>query len=675
MSAPLLARPNLLPGRCSGCYRYVEARLGAVLSDPLRLACKGCASKLGATAARCMTCRRTIAMRDGELAESPPQFFCSLCAIQSGVRPDGVSQRVVQQSAMQGFALRQHQVEDALRVSQYRAYANFGLMGSGKTGTALIGMLRTDMPNLVFVPGAVKFNWDDELEEWRPDLRVILARSNQHWSESFHSLKPGEVLLATYGMLPGGKCAGCVQRRNRHCAHTSPDSPHPIWVGPPHRGACYPYHRCKGEPEAFHPPLTPKCTGCWQRNPLPKVDRPMVLLGDEVHALKSPTSLRTKRWRQLRKRIWAAGGHVYGLTGTPWENRPKEGWEVLTSLGLERAAFDNYDTFYEIFRDWFESEADYDQRPAPTGRKLAELHVRLRRVSVARRTLDVLPDLPDRQYIKIEVPLNKKTIGEVNEAVQRMFAVKRAWEDVERGHLPHPWKKGLRPDEAERRRQKYEERVARYFLQKPWDFDAELVQAVTSVLEKSNRAPGIQRDPTDPTSRALAEVRRLLSLAKIAAVEKWVVDCEEQDEPVVLLSQHVEIVKRLGERRGWIDYYGGKTDKARHEAVRRFQSGEVKYGISGSIPSIREGVNLQRARVMGFVDLNYNEAVNRQARARIWRMGSEKHESVLYYFFVAQHPVDKGVFKICREKAALLDAVAGQEAEKAYVFTDDGESA
>ncbi len=460
---------------------------------------------------------------------------------------------------------------------------------------------------------------------------------------------------------------------------------------PPPRPSC----RC-GSLEEDHPVKGCRrykpswCLGCRQVNPVPNINRKVVLLADECHAFKTPDISRTRNWRELRKRVWNAGGYVFGLSGTPCEGKPAEFWEVLTSLGLERAAFGDFVKNYKrIFKHWYENEKG--ERLPPEGPLRDELHARLRRIQLNRRRKDVLKELPPRVEHVIPVRITADTLNDVNEAVHRMIAVKRAWEDVERGlvhsgvRLQNPFLPHIDHQERARRRALYESLVDKYFVERPWQEDQEIKEAVQQALLSHGKMPSIDE---------LSRIRALLSQAKLAAVKEWIEDREQEDEPVVLFSYHTSILKKIAERPGWECFHGGLTAGERHKMVKRFQAGDPACvrGLCVSIGAGGEGITLTRASVCGFIDLAWNPAKNRQAEARLIRIGAEQHDvraaeraiaelgcsacrieggkaipceehktSIVVVRFVADHVVDQLVIATLEEKEGLLEALEWED--------------
>lgn len=513
------------------------------------------------------------------------------------------------------------------------------------------------------------------------------------------------VLIGSYGSIPGDPCPGCKDlakrlkalkaekyfyrdkergrfsgRIPRDCTHVEAEffsgdqekhSPvHPEYypvsllekdeegnVKKVHY-ARFPYHVVRDRSGA-----EVNCPGCSQEYPIPPIRRKVVAMSDESHAFKTASALRTRNWRRLAGAVWSAGGHLFGLTGTACEGKAGEFWEVLRSLKLERAAFGSWGTYYRLFRGQFDNKKG--SRVAPGERDSDEIVARLRLVQIRRRRRDVLDQLPPRIPETRHVELNQKTYDLINEAVHRMLAVRRTWEEVRRGEAPggvpllNPFQRGLSNSEKSRRKAVYEDRVTYYFEERPWRTDEELTEAVKAVLMYEDELPALHE---------LSKIRALLSQAKFQAVMDWVESAEDNEEPAVVFSQHVRILQQVADRPGWELFYGGISDKRRDEIVQDFQGGKIKHGLAVSIGAGGEGITLTRARVCCFIDLSWNPAKNDQAEARLLRIGAEKHDSIVVVRFVADHPVDRLVIATLREKQELLDAIEDDGREILWTF-------
>lgn len=233
-------------------------------------------------------------------------------------------------------------------------------MGLGKTIQALLA-LPPNAAVVIVAPGAVSANWLAEVKRWRPDFRATLAkgRSRFGWPQ------PGQVLITTFGSLPGEVSPKEKGKRRR----VIDDLPLP----PP--GIC--------------------------------------LLADEAHSLKDANSVRGVRWGALRDLVLEAKGRVWLLTGTPMlNNRPKELWNVLEMARLGTEAFGSWPRFMAMFREEGESGAQ--------GIATAQVPELLQRVMLHRRKADVLTELPSRTFTKIRVELDTETAKLCDEFMERL---------------------------------------------------------------------------------------------------------------------------------------------------------------------------------------------------------------------------------------------------------------
>jgi intein/homing endonuclease len=542
------------------------------------------------------------------------------------------------------------------------------------TPMAAVAALRQDTGNLIFCPASVKRNWGREIERWRPGLKVKYANSQLHWRTFAPEVMrtPSHVLIGSFGVLPGTPCAGCrylcrtlkkLKKKDSlgrvaydgpipgPCVHFSEFERHPLKFTACINGKIetFDYHKgCKGKDRNGRP------AGCYQDNPVPADIPPgVLLLADECHAFKNPRTARTKNWRALREAIWAETGYVFGLSGTPCEGKPPEFWNVLVSLGLERAAFGSWNNYYRIFRDWYDNKKGSPLRRAPQGELRDELHRRLKKVLVVRRRKDVLKELPPVVEQVIEVEMDAKTVKAVNEAVHRMLAVRAAWNDVVKPAYPsrgllNPYDRGLSGDEKHRRKALYDQRVEEYFQERPWNEDEEIKKAVEEALNSRDSLPAIEE---------LSRIRSMLSQAKVAAVEEWMQNCEAEVEPAIVFSEHVQILKKLMDRPGWECFHGGLSAKKRDVLVEGFQGAQIEHGMGVSIRAGGEGITLTRARVCGFIDVSWNPAKNAQALSRLVRIGAEKHDSIVAVYFRANHVVDQLVQETIFEKQMIMDSM------------------
>lgn len=127
---------------------------------------------------------------------------------------------------------------------------------------------------------------------------------------------------------------------------------------------------------------------------------PKVLISDEIHYVKNPTTKRSKALRQLGKMC----DHIIGLSGTPIENRPKEFFPALNLLAP--TLFNNYNRFA-----W-----EYCGGNNNNGAKNTEKLNKILKETIMIRMLkeDVLLDLPKK--IRSVIPMELENREEYNRA-------------------------------------------------------------------------------------------------------------------------------------------------------------------------------------------------------------------------------------------------------------------
>jgi len=142
---------------------------------------------------------------------------------------------------------------------------------------------------------------------------------------------------------------------------------------------------------------------------------------DEAHALKNYKAQRTKNWRKMLSSILHARGSVWLLTGTPIVTSPADLWGILESAELHKAAYGNWEIFQEI---WGARIGAFNQivwNPNLIQKGLAKQG--LERVALGRSRNEVLPELPEKRWSQIDVPI-PRNVGKLDP--EKMDAL-RAW--------------------------------------------------------------------------------------------------------------------------------------------------------------------------------------------------------------------------------------------------------
>lgn len=249
-------------------------------------------------------------------------------------------------SGLYGF---QVQGVDWLTKGKYRLLADE--MGLGKTVQTLMALPKNSKC-LVVAPAAVKFNWKEEVEKWRPDLNPVVVSG----SDNFRFPNAGEIVIVNYEILP----------KYLEPKKKTPSSK--AW-----------------DVQVFWPNVEFK-------NQAQEIN----LIIDEAQRVKNYKTQRSKRVRGLcmtAKSVWA-------LTGTPLENKPQDLYGILDALQMQLQVFGGWRRFVKLMNGYQDSWGGYVWgEPDPLVPDL------LRRVMLRRKRYDVLPDLPNKTYSDVKVDL------------------------------------------------------------------------------------------------------------------------------------------------------------------------------------------------------------------------------------------------------------------------------
>lgn len=333
------------------------------------------------------------------------------------------------------------------------------------------------------------------------------------------------------------------------------------------------------------------------------------IIADEAHILKGSANITTHAAKAMDalSRI--------GLTGTPIRNRPGDLWSLLHFLepggaytwNRERTripvgmrmrwanpAWGSYDFFKERYLD-----------KNGMGRNLGELHQRLGEIMVRWKKEEVLPYLPElRKPQVIRLPLAPPQ-RQLYDAMRQEFMASQA---------------------GPKQLRKY----------------AAMAQLSTFRRVAAMSPKALGRGPSDLSAKA-----------------QWVRDYltyqSEENESILVLTNWVEAAQELG--RMLADFnpvvVTGKTGLGdRKEAVDHF--GKVFIGS----PAAFEGLNLQKASVVVWIDLPWNSTDVVQGTGRVHRIGQTKDVDV--YYLLAENTVDTKVFQLTRRKAEdIAQAIDG----------------
>jgi superfamily II DNA or RNA helicase len=311
---------------------------------------------------------------------------------------------------------------------------------------------------------------------------------------------------------------------------------------------------------------------------------------DEAQAIKNPDS-------QVARAAYAlTGKFLVALTGTPLENRLEELWSILyfSHRGLLPGRSE--------FRDRYAVPIEQGDRE-----RLAALRQKTKPFILRRLKRDVLPELPPRTDMILEVELDPSE-REVYTAV-RAATLRDVVAKLQEG--------------------------------------GSVLLALEALLRLRQAAchPALVPGQTAPTSSKIEAL--LENLEEVAAEGHKALVFSQWTSFLDLVEPHLE-AKNLG-----YDRLDGSTVD-RGSVVARFQSENGPPVLLTSLKAGGTGLNLTAADHVFLLDPWWNPAVEDQAADRAHRIGQER--PVMVYRLIAKDTVEEGILALQAKKRGLAEA-------------------
>ena len=355
---------------------------------------------------------------------------------------------------------------------------------------------------------------------------------------------------------------------------------------------------------------------------------------DEAHMLKNHTTIRSKQIYGGKRKTGHETSYVKPipasrkllLTGTPIENRPKEIYRLATYCDptLWKNEWQFLNTYYHAETEWIWRKNPKTKAPEQIKTvkhetvktdMLPDLQRRLRSsVMIRRLKSQVLKDLPPKRRQVIELPVNGCAALIKNER-QLYFEIKERKSQL------------LRTDKS---------------------FREELAALRNEIVELEGH---------------LSTVRKETGLAKIPQAIEHIENCLEEQDKLVVMAYHREVVETLHEHFGAISrmFYGGMGDKARQQSVDSFQTDTGVNLFIGSIIAAGVGITLTAASHEVFVEMDWVPGKNWQAEDRIHRIGQE--EPVLIQYLPFENSVDTIIANSVIGKQVIIENTLDSDTE------------
>ena len=252
--------------------------------------------------------------------------------------------------------------------------------GTGKSLMSIIYLLyRSKMkecyPAVVICPASLKTNWAVEFSKWNPDVKTYVINGRTSYDDRYvlNSAKLADVVIINYDIL--GVDDKEAQKREKERIKTAKENG---W-----------FYR-----KAFIP------ISGWV-DYINEVIKPKVLICDEVQAIESAKTVRTRGVTQI-----AVNDNVLKLflSGTPFETRVAQFYNACHLLAPH--IFPKEWDFKQRYCDPYYNGFGWQYKGASN---IPELREKLSGIMIRHRKEDVLSQLPEKQKIPIYFDMDKNS--------------------------------------------------------------------------------------------------------------------------------------------------------------------------------------------------------------------------------------------------------------------------
>lgn len=327
---------------------------------------------------------------------------------------------------------------------------------------------------------------------------------------------------------------------------------------------------------------------------------PDIIIFDESHRLKSPSSKQSKAAHRIARTV----PQRLLLSGTPITKAP------LDAFGQFRALDDRiFGTKWNEFRFKYGVWGGFGKYQLRGYKSLPELIEKVRNSSYRVRK-DQCLDLPEKVYLEVPVTLSVKAQKIYRDMAKQMIA------ELEEDQLA----------------------IARIVL--------------TKLLRLSQITGGFVKDIDNNI--------QIFDDSKLKVCMDLIDDLVAGDEKVVIFTRFIPDIERIVEQltnRG-IQYRilsGSVPPLQRDSFVQEFHTKPHIKVFVAQIQAGSLGIDLTCASHAIFYSLTYNAADYWQAQDRLHRHGQTK--KVTYYHLIAPHTIDQVVLRVLKEKGKIADTV------------------
>jgi len=181
---------------------------------------------------------------------------------------------------------------------------------------------------------------------------------------------------------------------------------------------------------------------------------------------------------------------------------------------------------------------------------------------------------------------------------------------------------------------------------------------------------------TNTSAEALSQIEYLKQIAakgKMEQVFEWLEDYFEQENKLVIMAHHKEILQALcdffeKQNIGYVKLVGGMSDKERESAEKEFQSNSRIKAFIGS-SAAEESITLTAANNMAIIEFPWTPGSLDQKEDRIHRIGQTK--GCMYYYFVGERTIEESILELIDSKRKTIAAVLdGKDVDQGSMLSE-----
>jgi len=363
------------------------------------------------------------------------------------------------------------------------------------------------------------------------------------------------------------------------------------------------------------------------------------LILDEAHYIKGD-SLRSKAivgGRKKKKSGQSAAfkglakkvKRVICMTGTPILNRPIELYPLLKAIGhpLGKNKTDFARQFCEMFWMYRLRNSDTHKEFTTTQETYFNYYSARLEIDIVRRwpVMNGATNLDELRMALLGWMIRRKK-KDVLDLPEKIVSVRECELDKE-------WKK------------KYEN---------AWD-DYMAFRELNPIEEWNRDNALMARHLTE-----IGKTKQVCSLFKVKIISEDIKSAIEQEEKVIVFSQYTETIMQIKKEMdeaeiGCFTYTGSDKMDARQKAIDSFENDEKTKVLVLNIDAGGVGINLTKASIVIFADMDWFPGIHEQAEDRAHRIGQKGTVNVYYY--VCPKTIEEDIVRLLNSKKGVVDQI------------------